>query len=172
MRRFAIELSDVDRGVYETLDLRVAQHPSESPTYLVTRLLAYSLHYTEGIEFSSGVSLDEAAIRVVDPTGVLRVWIEVGQPAAARLHRASKAADEVFIYTYKRPRDLQREVSGQRIHRLDAVQAFAVPDAVTEPLVTTVGRQNQWTVVRNDGVLMITAGDAAVTTELPRIPLC
>ena len=40
-----IALSDVDRGVYEALDLRVAQHPSETMRYLLTRLLAYSLSY-------------------------------------------------------------------------------------------------------------------------------
>ena len=34
---FQIELSDVDRGVYEALDLRVARHPSESTPYLLTR---------------------------------------------------------------------------------------------------------------------------------------
>ena len=35
-----IELSDVDRGVYETLSLKAAQHPSETPGYLVARVLA------------------------------------------------------------------------------------------------------------------------------------
>jgi uncharacterized protein YaeQ len=28
MRRFEVALTDSDRGVYEALDLRVAQHPS------------------------------------------------------------------------------------------------------------------------------------------------
>ena len=37
---FDISLSDVDRGCYETLALRVARHPSESEEYLVTRVLA------------------------------------------------------------------------------------------------------------------------------------
>ena len=33
------DLSDNDRGVYETLALRVAQHPSESNEYLIARVL-------------------------------------------------------------------------------------------------------------------------------------
>ena len=49
-----IELSDVDRGVYEALDLRVARHPSESMAYLLTRTIAYALLYEEGIAFSRG----------------------------------------------------------------------------------------------------------------------
>lgn len=172
MRRFAVELSDVDRGVYDTLDLRVAQHPSETTTYLVTRVLAYALHYDEGIEFSSGVSLDEAAIRVVDPTGTLRVWVEVGQPTAARLNRATKAADEVWVYTYKKPHHLQREAASGRVHRLDEVHAYALSPDFLAPLEGSLGRQNTWTVVRNDGVLMVGAGGESVQTELLRVPLC
>ena len=32
---FDIDLADNDRGAYETLSLRVAQHPSESDEYLI-----------------------------------------------------------------------------------------------------------------------------------------
>ncbi len=49
-----IDLSDSDRGVFESLALRVARHPSESEEYLVTRVLAYALEYAEGIAFSAG----------------------------------------------------------------------------------------------------------------------
>ena len=46
----------LDRGVYATLDLRLARHPSETAEFLVTRLLAYCLEYEEGISFGDGVS--------------------------------------------------------------------------------------------------------------------
>ena len=35
-----IDLADNDRAVYESLDLRVARHPSETDEYLLTRVLA------------------------------------------------------------------------------------------------------------------------------------
>ena len=38
--RFQIELSDIDRGVYESLDWRVACHPSEDSERMVVRVLA------------------------------------------------------------------------------------------------------------------------------------
>ena len=84
MHHFQITLSDVDRGVYESLDLRVARHPSETMRYLVTRTLAYCLSYEEGIAFSKGglSSAEEAPISVRDRTGVLRAWIDVGAPSA------------------------------------------------------------------------------------------
>src|SRR5919107_2661981 len=93
IHNFDIELADSDRGVYETLALRVARHPSESEEYLIARLLAYLLEYAEGIEFSRGVSdPDEPTIAVRDLTGVIKTWIDIGTPDAARLHKASKAA--------------------------------------------------------------------------------
>ena len=79
IHNFEIELSDVDRGVYETLALRVARHPSETEDYLVTRVLAYCLEYADGISFSNGLAEpDEPPLAVRDLTGVTRVWIDIG----------------------------------------------------------------------------------------------
>jgi uncharacterized protein YaeQ len=98
---FDVELSDTDRHVYESLALRVARHPSESEEYLVARVIAYLLEFTEGIEFSRGVSTpDEPAIMVRDLTGALITCIDVGPPDAARLHKASKLSARVAVYTH------------------------------------------------------------------------
>ena len=81
MRKFEIALSDVDRGVYETLDLRVAQHPSETDRYLVTRVLARALEHDEGVDFTKGLSAaDEPALWRRDLRGDLLAWIEIGAP--------------------------------------------------------------------------------------------
>ncbi len=90
---FEVELSDVDRGVYATVALRAARHPSETPEYLLTRVLAYCLEYTEGLEMSRGLAEpDEPALMVRDLTGALQAWIEVGSPDAARLHKAANTS--------------------------------------------------------------------------------
>ena len=83
---FQIELSDVDRGVYQSLDLRVARHPSESTPYLLTRVIAYALLFEEGIAFTKGLSTsEEPALWVKDlqGRGVLRVAGLVGSDDAA-----------------------------------------------------------------------------------------
>jgi hypothetical protein len=104
---FAIELAHVDRGVYETLDLRVACQPSETPEYLLSRVLAYCLEFTEGISFGKGLAEPgEPAVSVRDLTGALTVWIEVGAPDAARLHKASLAGPRVVVYTHREPRQV------------------------------------------------------------------
>ena len=50
---FEVTLSQIDRGVFETLNFHVAQHPSETMDYLLTRVLAYGIEFTKGIESST-----------------------------------------------------------------------------------------------------------------------
>src|SRR5687767_5376358 len=113
VHRVQVTLSDVDRNVYESLDLRMARHPSESMRYMLTRLFAYALSYEEGIAFSKGglSSTDEPPIAVHDPTGILLAWIDVGAPSAERLHKASKAAKRVALYTHAELTLLRRELA-------------------------------------------------------------
>lgn len=124
---FTVRLSHVDRDIYETLDLRLARHPSESADFLVTRLLAYCLEHTEGIAFSKGLSdPDEPAIVVRDLTGALRGWIEVGAPEAPRLHKAAKAADRVAVYPTRDATTWLERLAGERIHREEQIGIFAI----------------------------------------------
>src|SRR6476469_1739069 len=115
---FDIELADTDRHVYESLALRVARHPSESAEYLVTRVLAYLLEFAAGIQFSRGGSdPEEPTIAVRELTGTIKTWIEIGTPDAARLHKASKAAGRVAVYTHKDPKQFLKQLAGETIHR-------------------------------------------------------
>ena len=98
--------------------MRAARHPSEAPDYLITRVLAYCLEYTEGISFSNGLSTpDEPAIAVRDLTGVMQAWIDIGAPSPERLHRASKATPRVAVYTHKDAAQFVTRLRGERIHR-------------------------------------------------------
>ncbi len=124
---FNVELADVDRGVYETLAIRAALHPSETEEFLLTRLLAYCLEYEEGIAFSKGLSDgDEPALWVREPDGRIKAWIEVGAPDAARLHKAAKTADRVAVYTQKDPASLLRRLESERIHRAGDIPIYGV----------------------------------------------
>jgi len=89
----AIELSDADRHVYQSLELRLARHPSETAEFMLVRTLADCLEYQDGIALTDGVAaVDEPAVLVRDLTGRITAWIEVGAPTPERLHRGSKAA--------------------------------------------------------------------------------
>lgn len=139
---FDIELADSDRHVYESLALRVARHPSESPEFLIARVLAFALEFTEGIQFSRGLSEPDApAIEVRDLTGALRAWIDVGLPDAERLHRAAKAAARVAVYTHRDPALLVGRLAGARIHRADALELYAIDRALVAALAARLERR-------------------------------
>jgi uncharacterized protein YaeQ len=160
---FDIDLSDTDRGCYETLALRVAQHPSESDEYLVARLLTYCLEYTEGLAFSSGISdPGEPTLAVRDMTGSLRVWIEIGLPDAARLHKATKAARRVAIYTHKDPGQWLRQIEGERIHRAEAVELYVFDRACIAALVAKLDRRMSMGISIADRNLLIAIGEHTI----------
>src|SRR5712692_1883663 len=139
---FEIQLSDVDRGVYETLSLKVARHPSETEEHLATRVLAYCLEHTEGLAFSRGIANpDEPALSVRDLTGTLLAWIDIGAPDAARLHKASKAAPRVAVYTHKDPVQLVNRLSGERIHRVEALEVYAIDRRLIGALAARLERR-------------------------------
>ena len=165
--RFKIALSDIDRSVYEALDLRVAMHPSESEAYLLTRVLAFALNVESGLEFSQGLcDPDSPAIQQADPRGGIAKWIDIGNPAARRLHKASKAARSVRVYTYKDPENLKREAMGEQIHRAGEIEIFSFEQSFLNSLGAMLKRENNWTLIHNDGQLSITSGEDNLMTTL------
>lgn len=153
--QFDIDLADNDRGVYETLALRVAKHPSESDDYLWTRVLAYALEYTEGIQFSPGglSDPDEPALSVRDLTGVRQAWIEVGTPDADRIHRASKASKRVAIYLHKEPAQFLARLEGARIHQAADIAIWSIERALLTALAERLQRRMAFSLSVTDGEL-------------------
>ena len=165
-----IELSDVDRGVYESLDLRIARHPSESMPYLLTRTIAFALLYEEGLAFSKGglSSADEAPLSVRDLEGNLRAWIEIGTPSAERLHKASKASPRVVVFTQHDPRLLRDEAATRDIHKAEQIEIYSLEARFLDQLATLTDRNTRWTLLRNDGVLYVTIGDKTLSSPLTK----
>ncbi len=168
MHHMEIALSDVDRDVYETLDLRVARHPSETMRYLVTRVLAYCLSYEAGIAFSKGglSATDEPPIAVRDPTGILLAWIDVGAPSAERLHKATKAAGRVAVFTHADLAQLRREAATKAIHRVESVEIWRILPSFLDALEEKVGRGTKLEVTRNDGQLYVAVAGTTLETGL------
>jgi uncharacterized protein YaeQ len=167
---FEIELADSDRDVYAALDLRVARHPSETEDHLLARVLAYCLEYTEGISFSNGLSdPDQPAIAVRDLTGALQVWIDVGAPEAARLHRASKLAPRVAVYTHKDAPQLITRLSVEKIHRADALELYALDREWLAAIVTRLARRMEFALTVADRNLYLSIGADTLTSVLQKL---
>jgi uncharacterized protein YaeQ len=157
---FDITLADVDRGVYETLAVRAALHPSESLEYLATRLLAYCLEYEEGITFSKGgvSGPDEPPLWVPAPDGGIKTWIEIGLPAPDRLHKASKSASRVVVYTHRDPATIVRQAAGQRIHRASEIEIYGLDRGFLAELTPLLDRRTRFDLSVTGKHLYLTLG--------------
>ncbi len=171
--RLEVSLSDVDRGVYEALDLRLARHPSETLRFLLTRALAYCLSYEDGIALSKGglSSTDEPPVSVRDATGVLRAWIDVGSPSAERLHKASKAAERVALFTSADLAMLQKEAGTRAIHRVEAIEVWRLDRRFLDALEAKLERTTKLELTRTEGQLYVTMGGAEVSGAIEKCSL-
>ena len=150
----SIDLADMDRGVYESLDLRVARHPSETAEFMVVRILAYCLEYEEGIELTEGVSSgDSPALVVRDLTGRGTAWSEVGLPDATRLHRGSKLAGRAAVYTHRDARQFLAQLAGEKIHRADEIRIRAFDRTAIEEVASLLERRTSFALSVSGGEL-------------------
>ena len=169
---FDLSISDVDRGVYESVSLKVARHPSETAEYMLTRVLAYALEIQEGLAFSAGLSAaDEPALWVRDLQGRLQAWIEVGTPDAARLHKASKAVDRVVVYCHKDLKAWFRALAGQRVHKPERVSIIELDRRFIAAATARVEKRTALSVSVNEGELYVDIGGESLATTLRRHPL-
>ena len=172
LHNFRLALSDSDRGVYETLDLRVARHPSETAPYLLTRVLAYCVFWEAEIAFSKGLSTtEEPAVWVRELDGRVKLWLDVGHPSAERLHKASKLAERVIVCTYQEPHSLQRSLAGERIHRGEEIELVAFPKPLLDALEAELEKRMSWEVVVTGGQLYITCNGRTHEGAIQRMPL-
>ncbi len=169
--RFQIELSDIDRNIYETLDFRIAQHPSETPTYLLCRVLAYGLSYQDGIQFSSsGLSDPDApALLAGGKNGSTDLWIEIGNPSDRKLHNASKTARQVVVYTYKNPESILNEIKAGSIHRGEDIHVYAVDPKILQTIASLLKKNNSWSIVRQTDQVTINIGEQSFSMDMKRL---
>ena len=164
---FDVQLADIDRGVYEELNLRLARHPSETDAFMITRLLAYCLEFEEGISFGEGISTtEEPALMVRDLTGAARAWIEIGSPDAARLHTGSMKADRTVVYTHRDPEKVAALWAGKRIHRAEDISLFSFDRGFIDAAAAAVARRNTVSVSVTERRLYLELNGTALESDI------
>ena len=94
-------ISDLRRHYYQTHNMTIARHPSETDERMMLRILCFALFADEGLEMTKGISTDdEPDIWQKSLTGEIEHWIELGQPDEKRLRKASGRAKSVTLLTY------------------------------------------------------------------------
>lgn len=160
-----LNLSDVDRDVYENVRMTVARHPSETEQRLAARVLAYGLWYHERLEFGRGLSdVDEAPIWQKSLDGRLEHWIEVGQPDSDRLTWCSRRAEKVSLLVYGSTRVWGPKVLSS-VGTLKNLHIAVLPEQPLTALCKQVNRTIDWGLMIADDVLYVSNADEQY--ELP-----
>jgi uncharacterized protein YaeQ len=117
------------------------------------------------LSFGRGISTPEdPALSAPGEHGTIALWIEIGDPAPERLHKITKAAADVAVYTHKDPAALHADLDAGKVHRGDEVRVVAFDPAFIAALVGTLDRKNRWEVLRNEGSLYVTVEGAVIET--------
>ncbi len=146
----------------------MAMHPSESETYLMTRLIAYVLNEREFLEFApEGLGDPDApALSAKTPRGEILLWIEIGNPGARKLHKAAKAAKQVKVYTYKKPEMLLEEIRDNKVYHAESIEIHAIDPKFLESIARRLERKNSWDILLHEGVLNVSIGEFTQATDL------
>ncbi|MEW7972170.1 MAG: YaeQ family protein [Candidatus Thiodiazotropha endolucinida] len=126
-----VQVSDMERRHYQTYNLTLARHPSETDERLMVRLLAFLLNADEALSFTKGLSTDdEPDLWQKSLSDEIELWVELGQLDEKRLRRACGLAKQVIVYLYaeknatvwwSQRQDMVRRFSNLRIAMLAVV---------------------------------------------------
>lgn len=157
--KIRISLSDLNRNYYDTLNLTVAQHPSETLERMMVRVLAYCINAQEYLVFTKGLSdVDEADLWVRTFDDQIALWIDVGEPAVDRIKKVSRLANVVKIYCFNSKADVWWSQTQPKIKQMKASVYKFEWDNI-QALATLVQRTM-------DISVSITGDSAYVATEL------
>ncbi len=165
--RVSIQLSDVDRGVYEALQATVARHPSETEERLVARLLAYALFFESEIAFSRGISaVDEPDLWVKGPDDRVLLWVEVGLPDPDRIIKASRHSERVALVASGKAFSSWEQQHMSKLLGIQNLTIIYFNQDFINSLVSKMDRSIGWEVTISDGNIYINFANETLETAL------
>lgn len=159
-----LQVSDLDRNHFATYPLTVARHPSETDDRLMVRLLAFALFAGPDLSFGKGLSTDdEPALREVDPSGVVRTWIEVGQPDESRIRKGCNKADRAVVLSYGgRSVDVWWQQVSPLLARFDNLTVLRLTAEETTALGQLAERNMDLSCTVQDGMVWLACGESSI----------
>ena len=152
-----ITLSDLNRDYYDTLNLTIAQHPSETLERMMVRVLAYCLNAQEDLAFSKGISApDEPDIWAHTLDGHVDLWIDVGEPQFERIKKATRVAVAVKVYCFISKSGVWWKQGQEKMNEL-AVSVFQFEQESIQSLVKLVQRSMDLSITITEDSAFVTA---------------
>jgi len=163
-----LQVNDVDRHYYEAHSLTLAQHPSETEERLMIRLLAFALNAGERLAFGRGISTDdEPDLWSRDLTGVIDLWIDVGQPDEQRIRKACGRSGEVRVYCFSgRSAAIWWQKNASALERCGNLRVFEIPTDASQQLAALASRNMRLQCLVQDGQVQVIDDDTTVSIDV------
>lgn len=166
-----VNIADMDRHYYQSHNLVLAQHPSETDTRMMVRLLAFALNANEELQFTKGLSTDdEPELWHKSLSDDIELWIELGQPDEKRIRKACGRAKQVIIYCYSgNSAAIWWEQIGKQLQRFDNLTIINLPNEACEAMAAMVKRTVQLNISLQDGVVSISDNEQNIDIAPERL---
>lgn len=166
----SIELADMDRNYYDSLQLTIAQHPSETDQRLMIRLIAYILNAHPYLKFGKGLSdEDEASLWQINYSDEINVWVELGQPDEKRLKKACNQAKQVKLYCYGSSADTWWSQVENNLKKFNRLTIELFEQSTCDALTKLLSRNMEFQCSIQDGQLWLSSGDETLLIETKKL---
>ena len=161
-----IHLSDMDREYYDTLNLTMAKHPSETDQRMMVRLIAFVLNAHQDLQFGKGLSdEEEASIWQINYSSVIDLWVELGQIDPKRIKKACSRSNAVKLYCYGSSTDVWWKQVESKMQAFDKLTVEQFTQETCNALVKLADRSMEFQCSIQDGQLWLNAGDETLLIE-------
>lgn len=165
INKITLNIADMDRHYYQTHELTVAQHPSETDLRFMVRVIAFAVNASEMMTFTKGLSTDdEPDLWQKSLTDDIEYWIDLGQPDEKRIRKACGRSDQVIIYTYhERKASVWWEQQASKLERFNNLNVFHI---TAEGVETMVKRNMQLQCNIEDGEMVLSDDESSINISV------
>lgn len=145
--KLRIAISDLNKDYYDSVNLTIALHPSETLERMMARAVAFCLNAQENLSFTKGLSMvEEPDIWVKTLDDQVSLWIDVGEPAPDRVKKSSRLAPCVKVYSFNSKSDTWWEQSKSKVQKFKNVEYYQLDWQQIQVLATFAERTMDWSV--------------------------
>ncbi|MCL1068646.1 YaeQ family protein [Shewanella olleyana] len=153
----ALQIADMDRHYYADHQLTIAQHPSETDSRMMVRLLAFIMNASDALQFSKGLCIDdEPELWEKSLSDEINLWIEFGQADEKWLRKACGRAKQVQLITYAgRSVPIWWQQNEQALQRYKNLSVFNIDEESVKAMEVFVSRNMKIQVSISDGEIWL-----------------
>ena len=168
--KLRLAISDLNQDYYDSINLTVAQHPSENLERMMARIVAFCLNAQENLSFTKGLSsVEEPDIWVKTLDDQIALWIDMGEPAPDRIKKSSRLAPVVKVYSFNSKSDTWWEQIKHKVQPFTNVQFYQLQWAQVQALATFAERTMDWSLSISDNTVYISSENQSCELEVSRL---